>query len=108
VTTYTYDEHGRISEALTITEPEWDETERAWAMTLVDVEADTCGGCGQPLSETMTLEAYEGYESGPPAVCQGCKALHRRQGEYDEDKDVRALRFSVRRTWKDEETDHGH
>jgi hypothetical protein len=107
VTTYTYDEHDRIVEAVTITEPEWDETERAWGMTLTDVEADVCNGCGQPLSESLTLEAYEGYESGPPATCQGCKALHRRQREYEEDKDVRALRFSVNRTWK-EETDLGH
>jgi hypothetical protein len=107
VTTYTYDDHGRVIEAVTITESEWDETEQAWAMLLIDIEADTCGGCGQPLTETLTLEAYEGYESGPPAVCQGCKALHRRQEEYREDKDVNALRFSVRRTWE-EEKDHGY
>jgi hypothetical protein len=72
-------------------------------MLLSDIEADVCRGCGQPLSETLTLEAYEGYEAGPPAVCQGCKALHRRQREYDEDKDIHALRFSVNRTWKEEE-----
>lgn len=92
---------------MTVTEPEWDETERAWAMLLIDIEADTCSGCNQSLSETLTLEAYEGYESGPPAVCQACKALHRRQSEYSEDKDVNALRFSVRRTWKGED-EHGH
>lgn len=103
MTRYIYDDHDRLVESVTTVDPEWDETERSWAMLLIDIEADICSGCGQPLSETMTLEAYEGYESGPPAVCQGCKALHRRQREYDEDKDVRALRFSVNRTWKEEE-----
>lgn len=106
MTTYTYDDHGLVTRAVTETEVEWDEEERGWAMTLIDVEADTCDGCGQPLSETLTREAYEGYDSGPPAVCQACKILHRRQGDYVDDKDAHSLRFTVRRTWQEEA--HGH
>lgn len=102
MTTHRYDDAGRLVESVTTVEPEWDEVERAWAMTLIDVESDTCNGCGQPLSETLTREAYEGYEAGPPAVCQGCKELHRTQRTYVDDKDLHALRFTVHRTWRDE------
>jgi hypothetical protein len=105
VTTHRYDDAGRLVESITTTETEWDEVERAWAMTLTDVESDTCHGCGQPLSETLTRDAYEGYEAELPSVCQGCKALHRQQRNYVDDKDLHALRFTVRRTWRDE---HGH
>ena len=100
VTTYEYDDQHRLVRAVTETEAEWDDTERAWATALGDVEADACGGCGQPLSETLQPEAYQGYRAGPPAVCQGCKALHARQREYAEDKDLPALRFAVERTWR--------
>lgn len=88
--------------AVTTTEPEWDPVERAWAIALIDVEADTCKGCGQPLSETLQRDAYEGYDAQPPAVCQGCKIMHRKQREYATDRDLHALRFTVRRTWQDE------
>jgi len=63
------------------------------------VEGDTCPGCGEPLSETLTSEAYQGYKVDPPRVCHGCKALHTRQREYVQDKDLHALRFTVMRTW---------
>jgi hypothetical protein len=101
VTTYEHDDQGRVVRAVTEVEAEWDDTERAWATALLDVEADTCGGCGQPLSETLRPEAYQGYRADPPAVCQGCKALHARQREYAEDKDWHALRFGLHRTWRD-------
>lgn len=86
--------------SVTEVEPEWDDTTRAEALALIDIEADTCSGCGQPLSETLLLEAYQGYQSGPPAVCQGCKALHSRQKDYAEDNDLAALRFTVKRVWE--------
>lgn len=92
---------------MTEVEPEWDDVERAWAVMLIDVEADSCTGCGQPLSETLHPDAYEGYDAGFPAVCQGCKALHRRQDDYGDDKDLRSLRFTVTRRWQEEDP-HGH
>lgn len=103
VTTFEYDEEDRLIRSVTEVEPEWDDTERAWATALLDVEADTCGGCGQPLSETLRPEAYQGYEAPPPAVCQGCKALHARQrADADAgDKDLHANRYAVNRTWRD-------
>jgi hypothetical protein len=103
VTTYEYDDGGRVVRAVTVVEAEWDDTERAWATALLDAEADECSGCGEPLSETLRPEAYQGYEVGPPAVCQGCKALHARQRSDADagDKDLHANRYSVVRTWQD-------
>jgi hypothetical protein len=92
-----------VIRAVTVTEPEWDDAERAWATALLEVEADTCDGCGQPLSETLSLEAYQGYDVPPPAVCQGCKALHNRQraDAAAGDKDLHANRYQVVPTWRD-------
>lgn len=74
------------------------------------MEADTCDGCGQPLSETTLPEAFEGYDVPDPAACQGCKALLNKQGqeEYAESKYLPAYRFQVVRTWREEEHPFGH
>jgi hypothetical protein len=72
---------------------------------LIDLEADTCSGCGQPLSETLLAEAYQGYRSDPPAVCHGCKALVSRQKDHAEEDDLPALRFTVRRVWEEADPD---
>lgn len=66
------------------------------------MEADTCNGCGQPLSETLRPEAFQGYSAPLPMACQGCKALHARQAEYGDDRHLSALRFQVQRTWQPE------
>jgi MinD superfamily P-loop ATPase len=93
---------------VTETEPEWDDTERAWAVALAEVEADLCDGCGQPLSETTRREAFEGYEVPDPAACQGCKALITKQtsDEYAESKYLPAFRWGLIRTW-DEPVNEG-
>jgi hypothetical protein len=70
-------------------------------LTLIDIEADTCSGCGHPLSETLLPEAYQGYRSDPPAVCQGCKARLNREKDYADDGDLPALRFTVKRVWEE-------
>ena len=101
VTEYELDEHGRVVRSVTVREAEWDDEQRAWAVALLDLEADTCDGCGQSLSETTTSEAFEGYEVDDPAACQGCKALltKQRQEEYATSPNLPAFRFGVRRTW---------
>lgn len=66
------------------------------------MEADTCTGCGQPLSETTKADAEDGYHSDLPVVCHGCKAVQRRQKDYAEDEFAPALRFTVTRTWRKE------
>lgn len=62
-------------------EPLWLDDDRAWAMALMQVEADTCSGCGQPRSETMAVKidsrgrkvpahTYEAHA----LVCAACRA----------------------------------
>ena len=74
------------------------------------VEADTCEGCGHPLSETTRMEAFEGYDVPDPAACQGCKALINKQSdeEYAQSKYLPAYRFGVVRTWREEGAPDGH
>lgn len=85
---------------MTEVEPEWDEQSRAEAITLLDLEADTCSGCGQPLSESTTDEAFGGYQAVGPVRCNGCFALIHSQKEHRELPHFHALRWSVRRTWQ--------
>ncbi|MBT1171267.1 hypothetical protein [Bifidobacterium sp. SO4] len=40
-----------------LTEPEWDDTERAWMLALADYEASLCPSCGLPKSECSTPDA---------------------------------------------------
>lgn len=82
---------------MTETEPEWDEESRAVAVTLIDLEADTCTGCGQPLSETLKPEAAGAYEVPLPSRCHACDELFHRQKDYAEVPHLHALRFGVRR-----------
>lgn len=107
ITRYEHDDEGRIVRSITETEPEWDDNERAWAIALLEVEADTCKGCGQPLSETLQPEAYQGYEASDGAACQGCKAVRRKQDAYAKakDPDLPILRFAVTRTWQPPDID---
>jgi hypothetical protein len=83
-------------------EPEWDEHEQAWALALVEDEADTCRGCGQPVSETTHPDAAGGYEVPLPVVCHGCRALHHRQKNYTSEdvEDPGSYQFHTIRTWK--------
>jgi hypothetical protein len=98
-TEHAYDEDGRLLRSVTTTEPEWDDTERAYAITLLDLEADLCNGCGQPLSETTLREAFDGYDVPDPHACQGCKALIAQQKEYAASESMPAYRFRVVRAW---------
>lgn len=69
-----------------MTEPEWDETNRAWALALAEVEADSCHGCGQPLSQTTDPDAEGAYEVPAPTRCHACTTLHIHQDKYAEAK----------------------
>ena len=63
-------------------EPLWLEDDRAWAMALLEVEADTCSGCGNPLSET-TAFIFDAKGRKVPAhtyaasrfVCAACDVI---------------------------------
>lgn len=89
---------------MTIREPEWTEQDRAEAIALLKVEADTCPGCGEPLSESTHRKAAGGYDVDGPDRCHACAALN---AEQDKHKDGRALYFQVKRTWRDDDPDGG-
>lgn len=82
---------------MTEVEAEWDAESRAEAIQLIDLEADACSGCGQPLSESLNPESAGTYEAQLPARCHACDALYHRQKEYAEVPHLHALRFGVRR-----------
>lgn len=69
---------------MTETEPEWTEEDRAWAIALGELHADTCQGCGQPLSESTSPDAEGGYDVPAPTRCHSCTVLHKHQDKYAE------------------------
>ena len=61
----------------------WTDEDRAWAMALLEYEADLCSGCGQPRSESMAAEHEFDYR--PTALrCHGCAAVARESERYTE------------------------
>lgn len=62
-------------------EPLWTDEDRAWAIALLEYEADLCSGCGQPRSESMAIENEFRYH--PTALrCHGCAAVARESEEF--------------------------
>ena len=54
----------------------WPDDDQAWAIALLEYEADICSGCGQPRSESMAAEHEFAYH--PTALrCHGCAAVAR-------------------------------
>ena len=52
----------------------WPEDDQAWAIALLEYEADICSGCGQPRSQSMSAEHEFDYH--PTALrCHGCAAV---------------------------------
>jgi hypothetical protein len=84
---------------VTETEAEWDDNERAWAIALKQVEADTCPGCGEPRSESTHRDAEGGYEVDLPIICNACTPLNKARDRYAEAGMDRGLFFEVKRTW---------
>lgn len=82
---------------MTVREPEWTEQDLAEAMALLKLEADTCRGCGELLSESTHPDAEGGYEVDPPTRCHACTELERARAV--ERPYPTALYYEVRRTW---------
>lgn len=85
---------------MTQTEPEWDAEERAWAFALLELDADRCGGCGHPLSETTDARAEDGYHAPYAMTCHACKAVALRRRDYESDPAPDSLLFSAHRRWR--------
>jgi hypothetical protein len=54
-------------------EPLWLPEDRAWAIALLDVEAEACPDCGQPWSESAAMGA-EGTYTADIHRCWACAA----------------------------------
>lgn len=74
-----------------------------WAVALEALEADTCGGCGHPLSETTDASAEDSYRLGLPIRCHACDAWERhmdpiRRGSKQAPIRAGALRYPIERS----------
>lgn len=76
-------------------EPLWTAEDRAWAMALLEYEADLCSGCGQPRSESMA--AQNEFEYRPQALrCHGCAAVAKESERFSgPTADTRGLMIGV-------------
>jgi hypothetical protein len=52
----------------------WLDEDREWALALLDLEADTCPGCGQPHHEASD-PANEGRYTASPHRCHACATV---------------------------------
>lgn len=75
MTTYEYDDAGRLVRAVTSREVEWDDEQRTWMQALDELEGQSCSGCGGFLPHTTALEMDEGFVADPPYRCHRCTAL---------------------------------
>lgn len=105
VTTYEYDDTGRLVRSVTVHESPWTEEDLGWAKAHQQNLDDRCPGpCGLPLSETTAMangEPVHSYEVELPMRCQACDELAKKQEAHGESGQVirpQALLWTVRRT----------
>lgn len=72
----------------------WAEDDRAWAIALLEYEADICSGCGQPRSESMDPANQFKYES-EALRCHGCSAVARESENWTDPKHNKGLMIGV-------------
>jgi hypothetical protein len=84
VTTYEYDDAGRLIRAVTVREPEWDEHEQGWALALAFYRDSLCPcGCGHPARDTLAPEsAGHTWHVPPPVRCMARDALAQAQAQF--------------------------
>lgn len=60
---------------MTTTQSEWDAEDRAIIQAVIDLRADQCPGCGEPLSESLHVEGRPDPKyAASYAVCVSCKS----------------------------------
>lgn len=97
VTTYEYDDDGRLIRAVTTTEAEWDDEQRDAVYALARFEAGLCPGCRQPIAETTAPEAEFAYKELETLRCFRCQATEVVQGTYEGDPHPATLLFQIGR-----------
>ena len=97
VTTYEYDDAGRLIRSTTVREAEWNEVDRGAALALQAYEAGLCGGCGQPTSQSMDPDTQFRWRGKLLAQCHACYALgaYRDALEKQEQPQPQSLRLGV-------------
>ncbi len=73
---------------VTTREVEWDDEQRALVLAMLQVQAETCHGCGGWLPETTADEAEGKYVADPPIRCHRCKAVNAQRDSYYEEPDI--------------------
>ncbi|MFD0570132.1 hypothetical protein ACFQ0T_14025 [Kitasatospora gansuensis] len=54
----------------------WTAEDRAWALALLEVEAQACSGCGHPLAETLDPELEDRW-AAEALRCHACATAAR-------------------------------
>ena len=93
ITSYVYDDLGRMVSSAT--ESSWTEDDRDLAAGLVEWEANLCGGCRRPLTETTDPQNEERYDAKVAARCHCCTAVDIAQNALQERQHPGALMLSV-------------
>ncbi len=75
---------------------EWSDEDLALALALLDVEADSCPGCGMPQSVVMAPEAEQRFAPGPPIRCHYCTARSQSAKAHETDYHPHARFYTVR------------
>jgi hypothetical protein len=99
VTTYEYDDDGRVVRAVTVREPEYSDLDRKWLLRSREVENEPRGPHGVPIS-LATDPANRGKFSVPPpsvdfAAWEMSKARAVAEKTYKDKIPMDALRFEV-------------
>jgi len=84
----------------------WTADDRAWAMALLEYEADLCSGCGQPRSESMDKDNQFHYES-TALRCHGCAAVAAESERWSSPRDARGLLIGVQLKGGSHDKPHG-
>lgn len=94
-TTFRYDDVGDLVEAVTVTEPEWDDVGREAVYALMRLDADLCPGCRQPLAVTAAAENEFRWQEGASVRCHRCVAAEVVQKTYEGDPHPGALLVAI-------------
>jgi hypothetical protein len=95
VTTYEYDEQGRVARATTVREPEWSEQDQFLMLALARYRDDLCPSCHGDMHETTDIANDDGYRSLPPIRCHRCTELARSAERYRDEPHPGALLHQV-------------
>jgi hypothetical protein len=94
-TRYRRDRRGRVLEAVTTVEPEWNDEQRGLMLALARYQSLLHGPCGGYLPET-TDRANEGaYKATAPSRCHKCTAIGEAAGPYRESPHPQALMYPI-------------